>query len=118
MAIHWRIEIGACSAQVSRLGVLVAGSEGKTAGQGPPHNAGGGALWGRFPGTKSDALGRKAPALAASLAGHCALMHGQGRAGATKLWRQPVKVRLVEKVPTLGTGKTDYKALRAMVEEK
>ncbi len=28
------------------------------------------------------------------------------------------EVRQVERIPVLGTGKTDYKALRAMIEEK
>jgi long-chain-fatty-acid--[acyl-carrier-protein] ligase len=43
-----------------------------------------------------------------------ALLQEEGHRGVMRL----DEVHQVEKVPTLGTGKTDYKVLRAMIEEK
>jgi len=43
-----------------------------------------------------------------------ALLHAEGFTGVMRL----DEVRAVEKIPTLGTGKTDYKVLRAMIEGK
>jgi long-chain-fatty-acid--[acyl-carrier-protein] ligase len=43
-----------------------------------------------------------------------ALLQEEGHRGVMRL----DEVRQVESIPTLGTGKTDYKALRAMIEGK
>ena len=43
-----------------------------------------------------------------------ALLQSEGHHGVMRL----DEVRTVEKIPTLGTGKTDYKVLRAMIEGK